>query len=361
MLILVINPGSTSTKVAVYHDEQPVFSHDILHSQEELNGFSGVMAQQDYRREAILEVLRQQNAPLAFNAIVARGGLSRAVESGVYEVNDVMLEEIRNVKHKHACDLGCLIAHDIALLVNKNHFGGLPTCKAYIADPGCVDEMAQEAHVSGLPELPRICIWHALNQKAICRRFASEQGKKYEEMNLIVCHLGGGISIAAHDHGRAVDANNALDGEGPFSPERTGSLPAKALVDLCFSGNYSQVQINNLIAGGGGLVAHLGTNNMQEIERRVQQGDEHAQSIVEAMLWHIAKAICSEGAVLCGQVDAILLTGGMSHSTLVVEGLKKRIAWLAPVHVYAGQQEMQALAENALAVLRGERQAKCFL
>lgn len=376
MLLLVINPGSTSTKVAVYQDDTPVLTTDIAHTQAELARFPSVMDQQDYRRDAILAELARHDISLHFDGIIARGGLARPMPSGVYEVDQQMLHETRHARHKHACDLGCLIAHDIAELVNNNapnnnEKGTTPhPCKAYIADPGCVDEMAPEAHISGLPELPRICIWHALNQKAICRRFAREHGKRlakerlikegknteeenvlplrYEDLNLIACHLGGGISIAAHDHGRAIDANNALDGEGPFSPERTGSLPVKELADLCFSGKYSQAEINNLIAGRGGLVAHLGTNDMRVIEQRIREGDRQAKLITDAMIWHTAKAICAEGAVLQGRVDAILLMGGLAHSPYVVEGLKARIAWLAPVHVYPGQNEMEALAQNLL-------------
>lgn len=351
MKILVINPGSTTTKVAVFHDDQPIFSQDLAHKQEDLERFNGVMNQHHFRKQAILDLLKQQNIAVDFDAVIGRGGLSRAVESGVYEVDDLMVGEIRNVEHKHACDLGCLIARDIA---------GQSGCKAYIADPGCVDEMAPEAHISGLPDMPRICIWHALNQKAICRRFARENGKRYEDLNIIACHLGGGISIAAHDHGRAVDANNALDGEGPFSPERTGSLPVYDLVRLCFSGRYTEGEIHDLIAGRGGLVAHLGTNDMRQIEQRIHDGDEHARLVVDAMLWYIAKAMAAEGAVLCGRVDAILLMGGLAHSQYIVNGLRDRLEWLAPVHVYPGQDEMLALAQNALAVLRGERQARRF-
>ena len=208
--------------------------------------------------------------------------------------------------------------------------------------------------------MPRICIWHALNQKAIARRFANERGLHYEDLNLIMCHLGGGISIAAHDHGRAIDANNALDGEGPFSPERAGSLPAADLIRLCFSGTVSEAEMLRRIAGKAGLIAHLGTNNMREIEKRIANGDDHARSIVDAMLWHVAKNICAEGAVLAGHIDGIILTGGMARSEYVVSRLKQRISWMAPVYVYPGQDEMLALAQNALAVLRGERQAKLF-
>ena len=209
--------------------------------------------------------------------------------------------------------------------------------------------------------MPRVCIWHALNQRAIARRYANEVGKEYEDLRLIVCHLGGGISIAAHDHGRAVDANNALDGEGPFSPERAGSLPAADLIRLCFSGKFTQEELLKRIAGQAGLMAHLGTNNMKEIEQRIAAGDEHAKLIVDAMIYHVAKNIAAEGAVLFGKIDAILLTGGLAHSEYVIKHLRERIEFLAPVYCYPGEDEMLALASNALAVLRGKREAKEYV
>jgi butyrate kinase len=208
--------------------------------------------------------------------------------------------------------------------------------------------------------MPRICIWHALNQRAIARRYARGIGREYEDLNLIICHLGGGISVAAHEHGRAIDANNALDGEGPFSPERAGSLPAADLIRLCYSGKYTEKQLLKRIAGQAGLTAHLGTNNMREILQRIKEGDEHAQFLVDAMLYHTAKQIASEAAVLCGQIDAILLTGGMAHSDYIVSELRRRIGFLAPVYTFPGEDEMEALALNALAVLQDKRQAKSY-
>ena len=208
--------------------------------------------------------------------------------------------------------------------------------------------------------MPRICIWHALNQRAIARRYARGIGKEYEDLNLIICHLGGGISIAAHEHGKAIDANNALDGEGPFSPERAGSLPAVDLIRLCFSGKYTEEQLLKRIAGKAGLNAHLGTNDMREILNRINHGDEHAKLIVDAMIYHVAKNIAAEGAVLCGQIDAILITGGMAHSEYIIHELRRRIGFLAPVYTFPGEDEMEALALNALAVLTGRREAKVY-
>ena len=352
MKILVINPGSTSTKMAVYKDEKPILLRHIAHTAEELAPFGDITEQQSFRRQLVLDELLQANIPLDFDAVIGRGGLVKPIAGGVYEINQKMIDDTLHgcVMHNHACNLGCLIAHEIAATI--------PGCRSFIADPGVVDELTPLARISGSPIMPRICIWHALNQRAIARRYARGIGKEYEDLNLIICHLGGGISVAAHEHGRAIDANNALDGEGPLSPERAGSLPAADLIRLCFSGKYTEKQLLKRIAGQAGLTAHLGTNNMREILERIRQGDEHAQLLVDAMLYHTAKQIASEAAVLCGQIDAILLTGGMAHSEYIVSELRRRIGFLAPVYVFPGEDEMEALALNALAVLQGKREAK---
>ena len=354
MKILVINPGSTSTKMAVYEDEKPVLLRNITHTAEELAPFDAITEQQDFRRQLVLEELRRSDIPLVFDAVIGRGGLVKPIAGGVYEINQQMLDDTLHgcVMHNHACNLGCLIAHEIAQ--------SIPGCRAFIADPGVVDELSPLARISGSPLMPRICIWHALNQRAIARRYARGIGREYEDLNLIICHLGGGISVAAHEHGHAIDANNALDGEGPFSPERAGSLPAADLVRLCYSGKYTEKELLKRIAGQAGLTAHLGTNNMREILQRIKSGDEQAQLIVDAMLYHTAKQIASEAAVLCGQIDAILLTGGMAHSDYIVSELRRRIGFLAPVYTFPGEDEMEALALNALSVLQGKRQAKIY-
>lgn len=354
MKILVINPGSTSTKMAVFEDEKPILLRNITHTAEELAPFGNITEQQDFRRQLVLDELQQANIPLEFDAVIGRGGLVKPIAGGVYEINQQMLDDTLHgcVMHSHACNLGCLIAYEIA--------SSIPNSRAFIADPGVVDELSPLARISGSPLMPRICIWHALNQRAIARRYARSVGKEYEDLNLIVCHMGGGISVAAHEHGRAIDANNALDGEGPFSPERAGSLPAADLIRLCFSGKYTEQQLLKRIAGQAGLTAHLGTNNMREILERIKQGDEHAQLLVDAMLYHTAKQIASESAVLCGQIDAILLTGGMAHSDYIVGELRRRIGFLAPVLTFPGENEMEALALNALAVLQGKREAKVY-
>ena len=350
MLILVINPGSTSTKMAVYEDESPMVLRNIAHTNEDLARFDDVIEQQDYRKQLVLNELKRMNVPMAFDAVIGRGGLVKPIAGGVYEINQQMLDDTHNgiAMHNHACNLGCLIAHEIA--------SEIPGCRSFIADPGVVDELNDYARRSGSPLMNRICIWHALNQRAIARRFAQEIGKRYEDLDLIVCHLGGGISVAAHQHGRAVDANNALDGEGPFSPERAGSLPAADLIRLSFSGKYSEKQLLKRIAGKAGLNAHLGTNNVKEIEQRIAEGDKHAELVLNAMIYHVAKNIVGLGAVFCGKVDAILLTGGLARSEYVISRLRQRIDFLAPTYCFPGEDEMEALALNALAVLRGKRE-----
>jgi butyrate kinase len=337
--------------MAVYEDEKPVVLRNITHANEELAQFDDVMEQFDYRKQLVLNELKHADVAMEFDAVIGRGGLVKPIAGGVYEINQTMLEDTHSgiAMHNHACNLGCLIAYDIAK--------DIPGCRSFIADPGVVDELNDYARISGSPLMNRICIWHALNQRAIARRFAQEVGKQYEDLNLIICHLGGGISVAAHDHGRAVDANNALDGEGPFSPERAGSLPAADLIRLCFSGKYTEKQLLKRIAGKAGLNAHLGTANVKEIELRIRDyGDTHAKLILDAMIYHIAKNIAGLGAVFCGKVDAILLTGGLARSEYVISQLRKRIEFLAPTYCFPGEDEMEALALNALAVLRGQRE-----
>lgn len=350
--ILAINPGSISTKIAVYEDEKPVLLRNIQHTVEELDKFEQIADQYQFRKQLVVDELRQAGVPFEFDAIVGRGGLAKPVEGGVYAVSQKMVDDSRNALHQHACDLGCIIAFELAKEI--------PGCQCYIADPGVVDELNDMARICGSPLMKRICIWHALNQRAIAKRYAQEIGHRYEDLNLIISHLGGGISIAAHEHGRATDANNALDGEGPFSPERAGSLPAADLIRLCFSGKFTEDQLLKRVAGQAGLMAHLGTNDMREIERRISEGDKKAELLVDAMIYHTAKNIAAEGAVLCGKIDAIILTGGMARSEYIVSRLRRRIDFLAPVRCYPGEDEMQALAGNALDVLLDRTEAKVY-
>lgn len=346
MKILAINPGSTSTKIAVYEDTRPRLARTLRHSVEELSAFTHVAAQFDFRKELVLRELETDGIPLAFDAVIGRGGLFKPIPGGVYEINELMLHDARHAPRPHACNLGCLIAADLARRI--------PGCRAFIADPGVTDELEEIARITGSPLMPRITTWHALNQRAVARRYAQSIGTRYESLDLIVCHLGGGISIGTHQQGRCIDVNNALDGEGPFSPERAGTLPAGALIDLCYSGRFTREELKKRISGHAGLAAHLGTTDVPAIIGRIHQGDEHARLVLDAMIYQTAKCIGAAATVLCGRVDAILLTGGMAHSDYVIAGLTERVSFLAPVHVYPGEDELEALALNALGALNGE-------
>jgi butyrate kinase len=353
-LILAINPGSTSTKIAVYKGTQTVFITTLRHSIEELEGFEKIADQFEFRKDIILKQLHEADIPLKqIRAVIGRGGLVKPIESGIYLVNDAMKGDLRNSPlGEHASNLGGLIADDIAK--------SLPEALAYIVDPVVVDELQDVARISGHPFLERNSIFHALNQKAIARTHARSLGRNYEEMNLIVVHLGGGISVGAHKHGRVIDVNQALDGDGPFSPERSGSLPMGAFAKLCFSGKYSLAEIKKMITGHGGMVAYLGTNNAYEVETRAKNGDTQAQLIQEAMFYQVGKEIGSMASVLKGEVHGILLTGGIAHNPFLVNYLKDMVSFIAPVFVYPGEDEMRALAMNGLMVLRGEIQPKAY-
>lgn len=353
MKILAINPGSTSTKIAVYEDSTPRLVYSIRHSVEELAEFPRVIDQFEFRKHLVLEALQKHDIPFEFDAIIGRGGLLKPIPGGVYEVNDAMLDDSAHAMRSHACNLGCLIAHELAAL--------LPGCRSFIADPGVVDELDEIARITGSPMMPRVVIWHALNQRAIARRYAAEltaqhpeHPVRYEDLNLIICHLGGGVSVGVHRHGRAVDVPNALDGSGPFSPERAGTLPAGQLIDVCHSGRFTTAELKKRISGKAGLAAHLGTTDIPVIEQRIADGDTHAELVLNAMIYQIAKEIGGAAVVLFGKVDAILLTGGMAHSHYITSRLCERVSFLAPVRIYPGEDELEALALNALGALRGE-------
>ncbi|HJA83067.1 MAG TPA: butyrate kinase [Candidatus Bacteroides intestinavium] len=346
MNILAINPGSTSTKLAVFEDETPRLTRTLRHSVEELSTFPQTTDQFEFRKDLVLRELEADGIPLQFDAVIGRGGLFKPIPGGVYEINDLMLHDARHASRPHACNLGCLIAADLAARI--------PGCRAFIADPGVTDELEEVSRITGSPLMPRITIWHALNQRAIARRYAREQGTCYEDLNLIICHLGGGISIGTHLRGRCIDVNNALDGEGPFSPERAGTLPAGPLIDLCYSGRFTREELKKRISGHAGLAAHLGTTDVPTIVSRIAEGDRHAELVLNAMIYQTAKSIGAAATVLYGQVDAILLTGGIAHSDYVISRLTERVSFLAPVHVYPGEDELEALALNALGALRGE-------
>ena len=352
MNVLAINPGSTSTKLAVFEDETPRLVRTLRHSVEELSAFPQATDQFEFRKDLVLRELEADGIPLQFDAVIGRGGLFKPIPGGVYAINEQMLHDARHASRPHACNLGCLIAADIA--------SRIPGCRAFIADPGVTDELDEVARITGSPLMPRITIWHALNQRAIARRYAREKGTHYEDLNLIICHLGGGISIGTHLRGRCIDVNNALDGEGPFSPERAGTLPAGPLIDLCYSGRFTREELKKRISGRAGLAAHLGTTDVPAIVARIAEGDQHAELVLNAMVYQTAKSIGAAATVLCCRVDAILLTGGIAHSDYVVSRLTERVSFLAPVHVYPGEDELEALAQNALGALRGELEVQKY-
>lgn len=349
-LILIINPGSTSTKVAVHDlNNKPIFQQNIKHSTEDLKPFKKITDQYEFRKRSILEALT--SAQIDINdicAVIGRGGLIKPIPSGIYKVNEQMKHDVQNSPiGEHASNLGCLIADDIAKSLG-------PDIEAFIADPVVVDEMEPIARIAGHPQFNRISIFHALNQKAVARRHAKTVNTTYDQLNLIIAHLGGGISVGAHQKGKVIDVNQALNGEGPFSPERSGTLPCGQLVDLCFSGQKTKEEIKKMLTGEGGCVAYLGTNDAMEIVKRIEQNDKHAKLIYEAMAYQVSKEIGACAAVLKGQVDAILLTGGIAYDQMFVQWIKERVEFIAPVYVYPGEDEMIALGENLVGYLKGE-------
>lgn len=349
--LLIMNPGSTSTKIGVYEDDKEILIETLRHSAEEIGQYATIVDQFEFRKNVILNVLKEKNFDIkTLSAVVGRGGLLKSIEGGTYAVNDAMLEDLRvGVQGQHASNLGGIIANEIAKELN------IPS---FIVDPVVVDEMEEVARVSGMPEIERKSIFHALNQKAVAKRYAKENNKDYNELNLIVAHLGGGISVGAHKAGRVVDVNNALDGEGPFSPERSGGVPVGDLVKLCFSGKYSEAEIKKMITGKGGIVAYLGTNDAKAVDERAAAGDAEAKLIYDAMGYQVAKEIGKCAAVLSGKVDAIILTGGIAYSKNLVSYIKERVEFISQVVVYPGEDEILALAEGGLRVLRGEESAK---
>jgi len=352
--ILVINPGSTSTKLAIYEDEKEVLKETIRHSVEELKDFERITDQYEFRKNVILDFVKKAGYDIkSFSAIVGRGGLVRPIPSGAYEVDELMLKELREGKYgEHASNLGALIANELAKEAGV---------KAYIVDPVVVDEMMDIAKISGHPDFVRKSIFHALNQKAVARRAAEELGKSYEEVNLVVVHMGGGISIGAHKKGRVVDVNNALDGDGPFTPERSGTLPMTQVIDLAYSGKFTLDQMKKRIKGKGGLVAYLGTNDALEVQGRIRNGDKQAELVYKAMAHQIAKWVGKMAMALTDGVDAIVLTGGLAYDEeFMVKWLKEMVSFIAPVIVYPGGDEEKALAMGVLRVLRGQEKAKKY-
>jgi butyrate kinase len=350
--ILAINPGSTSTKIAIYHNTKPVFLKSIHHESPDLGQFHRIVDQYKFRKEIILKELRDSHINIELiKIIIGRGGVIRPIESGVYIINEQMKKDLLGGKlSEHASNLGALIADDLAKEI--------PGCKAYIADPVVVDELQDVARIAGHPKFRRLSIFHALNQKATARAYARLTNRRYEDLNLVIAHMGGGVSVGVHRKGRVIDVNQALDGEGPFSPERSGTLPAYALAKLCMDGKHSLDEVKRMITGEGGYMAYLKTNSAYEVELMAQEGDEKARILQDALSYQTGKEIAAMCAVLHGEVDAIILTGGISHNPMVVEYIKKMVSFIAPVVIYPGEDEMHALAMNGLMVLKGEIKPK---
>ena len=355
--ILAINPGSTSTKLSVSVDGREIRSINIVHNTEDLLGFSSVMEQEEYRLSLIRENFLVPHAAdlQKLNAIIGRGGLLKPLEGGVYRINSRMLADLRSAAYgEHACNLGAILAERLAGEQRKR---GIP-CEALIADPVVVDELCPEARLSGCPEIERKSIFHALNQKSVGRAAAGELGLAYDELKLIIAHMGGGISVGAHYLGRVIDVNNALDGDGPLSPERSGGLPAGQLMSLALSGRYTEEELKKMITGGGGVYAYTGTKDLKLLMQLRDNGDKKAALVYKSMILQISQEISRHGATMKGKIDAIVLTGGLANSRTLVKDLKERISFLAPVLVYPGEREMNALTENALNVLIGKLDIK---
>lgn len=351
--ILIINPGSTSTKIGVYEDEKEILEETLRHSAEEIGRYATIYDQKDFRKEVILNVLKEHNFDItSLDAVVGRGGLLKPIPGGTYEVNDSLLADLKDgFQGQHASNLGGILANEIAKSIGV---------RAFIVDPVVVDELEEVARITGTADLKKKSIFHALNQKAVAKRYAKECGKSYNDLNLVVTHMGGGVSVGAHHLGKVVDVNNTLDGDGPFSPERAGSVPTGDLVKMCFSGKYTEDEVYKKLVGKGGVVSYLNTNDLKSVIDRKNEGDKECEVVYNAFVYQIAKEIGAMSVVLKGKVDAIILTGGIAYSPYVVEDLKAMIGWIAPVVVYPGEDELLALAQGAIRVLSGEEEAKNY-
>ncbi|EPB8149133.1 butyrate kinase [Clostridium perfringens] len=351
--LLIINPGSTSTKIGVYEGEKEILEETLRHSAEEILKYDTIFDQLDFRKEVILKVLKEKGIDInELDAVVGRGGMLKPIEGGTYEVNEAMVEDLKiGVQGPHASNLGGILSNEIAKEIVK---------RAFIVDPVVVDEMEDVARLSGVPELPRKSKFHALNQKAVAKRYAKEHNTSYEDVNLIVVHMGGGVSVGAHRKGRVIDVNNALDGDGPFSPERAGGVPSGELLEMCFSGKYSKEEVYKKLVGKGGFVAYANTNDARDLIKLSQEGDEKGSLIFNAFIYQIAKEIGSMAVVLDGEVDAIVLTGGIAYSDYVTNAINKKVKWIAPMVVYGGEDELLALAQGAIRVLDGVEEAKIY-
>lgn len=350
---LIINPGSTSTKVGIFEDETLVKEETLRHSTEEIESYPSVIDQKDFRKNIILDFLKKEGIDVkSFNVIVGRGGLLRPIPGGTYECSDKLLEDLKKAERgQHASNLGAILAREIGDEI------GVPS---YIVDPVVVDELEPVARLSGIPEIERVSIDHPLNQKAVARRYAKEIGKKYDEVSVIVVHMGGGTSTGVHKNGKMIDVYAALNGDGAFSPERANGIPALGLVDMCFSGKYTYAEMKKKIHGGGGLNAYLGTNDMREVNKMCEDGDEKAILVRDAFIYQICKNIGACATVLKGKVDQIILTGGIAYGQVITDAIKDRVEWIAPVKVYPGEDELLALAQGAIRVMNGEEKVQTY-
>ena len=351
--LLIINPGSTSTKIGVYDGEQEVLVETLRHSSEEISKYETIYDQFKFRKDIIVNVLKEKNFDInTLDAVVGRGGMLKPIPGGTYAVTEELLEDLKvGVQGQHASNLGGILSNEIAKEIGK---------RAFIVDPVVVDEMEDVARLSGVPELPRKSKFHALNQKAVAKRYAKEHNTSYEDVNLIVVHMGGGVSVGAHRKGRVIDVNNALDGEGAFSPERAGTVPAGDLVKLCFSGKYTEKEVYSKLVGNGGLNAYANTNDMRDVLKMIDEGSEEAKELFSAFIYQVGKDIGAMATVLEGKVDQIVLTGGIAYSPVVTEAIKKRAGWIAGITIYPGEDELLALAQGAIRVLSGEEEAKVY-
>ncbi len=356
--VLAINTGSTTTKIGYFVDGALAFEKKLEHSAEEISRFPNVMDQDHMRRDAIMGFLTEKGIHLTdIDIVMARGGLFSPVITGIYRVNRDMRDVLLTCRDGiHACNLSAVIADDIAEMVNEARAAQGRTdtvCHAYIADPPMADEMLPEARIGGIPEFPRRAFFHALNSRATVRKYLREHGHETNDITAIVAHLGGGITVTLHRNGKVIDTNNGLGGDGPFTPERAGSCPAFPLIEMCFSGRYTEKEVKKKILGNGGAVAFFGTNDLKEIERRAEAGDRECMVWLQAYSLNIAKYIASLATTVDGKIDVILLTGGTANSKRITDDITRRIAFIAPVEIYAGENELESLAENGYAILSG--------
>jgi butyrate kinase len=362
--ILIINPGSTSTKIGFYEDGQQLFETNLTHSAEEIAKYESVMDQGTMRREAITGFLAENGVEIdSIDLIMARGGLITPIKAGVYEVTQKMREALISGKDGvHACNLSALLADDIAVMVNEAREAASMTekCRAFIADPPMADEMLPEVKIGGLPEFPRRTLFHALNSRAMVRRYARSVGKTNKDVTVIVAHMGGGSSVSLHQHGLVIDTNDALGGDGPISPERAGNVPGFPLVEKCFSGNWTEAQIKKRLVGRGGAVAYFGTNDFRELIARAEAGDKEVDTFLKGYCISFAKYIAGLATVVCGKVDAIVITGGIAYSERITKDISDRVGFIAPVVVYPGENELESLAENGYGILNGEFEIRYY-